>query len=150
MSWLDWKLRDVVAIGGGVGIFLATFVAGGILSNLILEAFGAPPPEDFEGTLFGTMAAGLGGIALGYIFATQLGAGRRVRGLFSATVIVVFAVAGMSVVQAAANLIENELLSLMASLILTVVLFVVLAGAGLFWARRNPWVMDRLSGRGRD
>ena len=146
MSWLDWKLRDVIAVGGGVGIFVGTILGGFALSDPIISALGVALKED-SGAL--TIAAPGGGIALGYIFGAQFSAGRRVRGLFSATIIVVLAIAGEAAVYIVGRMIENELLALLVTLPMFFALLMIVAGLSMAWAHHNPWVANRISGRNR-
>ena len=147
MSWLDWKVRDVLAGLGAIALVLASFVGGDAFSNRLLTMLGAPPPEDFEGTLLGTVVAGYSGLVLAYIFFVQVRARRAPRGLPYALVITTASIAAASVLQPLANWIPNDFISFAVELPLALLGQTLIFMAWVNWLGRNPWVKDELSGR---
>lgn len=147
MGWLDWKVRDVLAGLGAAALVLAAFVGGNAFSYRLLTMLGAPPPDDFDGTVLGTVVAGYSGLALAYIFFVQVRARRPPRGLPYALVITTASIAAASVLQALGNWIANEFISLAVCVPLALLGQTLIVMAWMNWLERNPWVKDELTGR---
>ncbi|WP_419252626.1 hypothetical protein ACN2C6_14130 [Caulobacter sp. ErkDOM-YI] len=150
MSFLDWKVGDVLSVAAGV-LAAAAFVYGGAhLSASVLELLDASFAADSDADDWGLMTALLASVFVGLALGVQLWARRFPRGVLHLAVIGLGIVAGASFTQGVLRRIPNDLIALPVAIVL-MFLGIGVSWTLLFaWTERNRWTAARMSVRRED